>query len=95
VKFLRDLFCGVGGTSWELARVMSAWALISYSFAFLYSLMWLGKVPDWASLGTGYGLVLVGAGAYIGIKDLARAQSASVTSAAATDAGVAQPAGTP
>jgi len=94
-KFLGDLFKGVNGQSWELARIMSAWAIISYSFAFLWALIRLQKVPDWASLGTGYGAVLLGAGAYIGIKDLARAQAASVTSAAATDAGVKPPPGTP
>ena len=95
MKFLSDLFKGVGGQSWELARIMSAWAILSFSFAFLWALIWLQKVPDWASLGTGFGAVLLGAGAYIGIKDLARAQAASVTSAAATDAGVKQPPGTP
>lgn len=84
-KFLGDLFKNVGGTAWELARILSAWAVLSFSFAFLYALVALGKVPEWSSLGLGYGSVLLGAGAYIGIKDLARAQAASVTSAAAAD----------
>lgn len=84
MKFLGDLFKNVGGTAWELARILSAWAVLSFSFAFLWALVWLQKVPDWASLGTGYGAVLLGAGAYIGIKDFARAKSAAVTSEAAT-----------
>ena len=75
MKFLSDLFKGVGGVSWELARILSAWAVLSFSFAFLYALIVLGKVPDWSSLGTGYGAVLLGAGAYIGLKDLARAKA--------------------
>lgn len=94
-KFLGDLFKNVGGTAWELARILSAWAVLSFSFGFLYALIVFHNVPDWASLGTGYGLVLIGAGAYIGIKDIARAQAASVTSAAATAADVPPPPGTP
>lgn len=75
MKLLRDLFMNVGNQQWELARIMSAWAILSFSFAFLWALLWLGNVPDWAALGTGYGAVLLGAGAYIGIKDIARAKS--------------------
>jgi hypothetical protein len=84
VKFLSDLFKGVGGQNWELARILSAWAILSYSFSFLWALLGLRNVPDWASLGTGYGAVLLGAGAYIGIKDFTKAKSEAVTSAAAT-----------
>ncbi len=84
MKFLSDLFKNVNGTAWELARILSAWAVLSYSFAFLWALLRLRNVPDWASLGTGYGAVLLGAGAYIGIKDFTKAKSEAVTSAAAT-----------
>jgi len=84
VKLLRDLFMGVNNVGWELARILSAWAVLSFSFAFLWALLWLRNVPDWASLGTGYGAVLLGAGAYIGIKDFTRAKSEAVASAAAT-----------
>lgn len=85
-KFLSDLFKNVTGSAWELARILSAWAVLSYSFAFLWALLWLQKVPDWASLGTGYGAVLLGAGAYIGIKDFTKAKSEAVTTAAISDA---------
>lgn len=85
-KFLSDLFKGVGGQAWELARILSAWAVLSFSFAFLYALIVQRKTPDWASLGTGYGAVLLGAGAYIGIKDFTKAKSEAVSSAAATAA---------
>ncbi|MDB5584328.1 MAG: hypothetical protein JWR80_9504 [Bradyrhizobium sp.] len=89
-KLVSDLFKGVSNQQWELARFMSAWAVLSYSAAFIYALTWRGSVPDWASLGTGYGAVLLGAGALIGIKDFAKAKSEAVTSAAVTasDAGV-------
>ena len=92
MKFFSDLFKGVSGQTWELARILSAWAVLSFSFAFLWALVWLRNVPDWASLGTGYGAVLLGAGAYIGLKDFARAKSEAVSSAASTaaDKGAAQ-----
>lgn len=83
MRFLRDLFRNVTDTAWELARILSAWAVLSFSFAFLYALIVLEKVPDWASLGTGYGAVLLGAGAYIGIKDFTKAKSEAVATEAA------------
>jgi len=95
VKFLGDLFKGVGGQAWELARILAAWAVLSYSAAFLHAAFWKGAAIDWSALGLGYAALLTGSGALIGIKDFARAQSAAVTSAAATDAGIKQPPGTP
>lgn len=83
MKFFRDLFMGVGNQVWELARFMSAWAITSFSFAFLYALIWKGQVPDWSDLGTGFGAVLLGAGALIGIKDIARAKALPVETALA------------
>jgi hypothetical protein len=74
-KFFRDLFMGVGGQSWELARILSAWAVLSYSAAFLHSVFWLREKVDWSALGLGYAAVLTGAGAMIGIKDFARAKA--------------------
>lgn len=74
-KFLADLFKGPNNDYWELARIMSAWAILSFTFAFLWSLLYLKNVPDWAALGTGFGAVLLGAGAYIGIKDISRAKA--------------------
>lgn len=74
MKLLRDLFSNVGNQHWELARVMAGWAVLSFSAAFIYALVWRGAVPDWSDLGAGYGAVLLGAGALIGIKDVARAK---------------------
>lgn len=75
MKFMRDLFMGVGGQNWELARILAAWAVLSYSIAFLHAVFWRGTTIDWSALGLGYAAVLTGAGAMIGIKDLARAKS--------------------
>lgn len=75
MKFLEDLFKGPANKAWELARILAAWAVLSFSFAFLFALIVYRKVPDWASLGTGFGAVLLGAGAYIGIKDIAAAKA--------------------
>lgn len=77
MKLIRDLFMNIGNQQWELARFMAAWSLLSYSGSFLYALAAKGAVPDWSDLGTGYGAVLLGAGALIGIKDIARAKALS------------------
>ena len=84
MKFLSDLFKGIGGLHWELARIMAAWAVLTYSGAFLYALAIKGTVPDWSDLGVGFAALLTGAGALIGIKDFARAKS----NAAEADSGL-------
>lgn len=86
MNFVADLFKGPQNRAWELARILSAWAVLSFSFAFLWALIWLQKVPDWASLGTGYGAVLLGAGTYIGIKDFASAKATATVIDARADA---------
>jgi predicted tellurium resistance membrane protein TerC len=75
VSFIADIFKNVGNKHWDLARFGGVWAIASYSFAFLYSLLWLKQVPDWSDLGTGYGLVMTGVVTLIAGKDLARAKS--------------------
>jgi len=77
VKLLRDCFMGVGNSQWELARILAAWAIVSYSGAFLFALAAKDAVPDWSALGVGFAAVLAGSGAMIGIKDIARAKSLS------------------
>lgn len=83
MKFFCDLFKGVGGDHWDLARAAGAWAIISYSFAFLYALVWKGSVPDWTNLGIGFAAVLGGAAAFVVGKDLARAKANSTDPAGA------------
>jgi len=90
MTFLRDIFAGIGNTHWDIARLTALWAVLSYSFAFLYALIVLGKVPDWSSLGIGYAAVLAGAVAFVAGKDIGTAKAIATTSAVATasDAGV-------
>lgn len=84
MKFFCDLFKGVGGQSWELARVMSAWSLISYTGTYIAAFVWKGAVPDPSAFGVGLAAVMAGCGAMIGLKDIARAKANS------TDPGTAQ-----
>ena len=75
MAFVSDLFKNVGNKHWDLARLGGFWAIFSFSFAFLYALLWLKQVPDWSDLGTGYGLVMTGVVTLIAGKDLARAKA--------------------
>jgi hypothetical protein len=62
------------------------WAVFSYSFAFLYALIWLQKVPDWSALGVGYAAVLAGAVAFVAGKDIGVAKANATTTKAEADA---------
>lgn len=75
MSFVRDILKDIGNRSWDIARLCALWAVGSYSFAFLYALIWLGKVPDWSSLGVGFAAVLAGAVAFVGGKDIAAAKA--------------------
>ena len=90
MKFFTDIFKGIGNAHWDIARLTAMWAVLSYSFAFIYALVVLKKVPDWSSLGIGYAAVLAGAVAFVAGKDIGTAKAIATTSAAATasDAGV-------
>lgn len=77
MTFIRNLFTGPCGTCGELGRVCAAIAVCSFTFAFLYALIALKAVPDWQNLGTGFGLVLAGAGALIYAKDVAQGKAAT------------------
>jgi hypothetical protein len=82
MNLLRDLFQGIGNSHWDIARMTAMWAVLSYSFAFLYALIWLQKVPDWSSLGIGYASVLAGAVAFVAGKDMAVAKANATTAGA-------------
>ncbi len=77
MKFICDLFKGVNGASWELARVMSGWALGTYTGTYIAALAWKGTIPDPSAFGVGLAAVMAGCGAMIGIKDIARAKANS------------------
>lgn len=78
MSFFQDILKGIGNRSWDIARLCALWAVLSYSGAFLYALIGLGKVPDWSSLGVGYAAVLAGAVAFVAGKDVSAAKAAQV-----------------
>lgn len=82
MKFFRDILQGIGNGHWDIARISALWAVMSYSFAFLYALIWLGKVPDWSSLGIGFAAVLGGAVAFVAGKDISVAKANATPPAA-------------
>jgi hypothetical protein len=83
VKFFRDVLMGLGNNHWDIARATALWAVLSYSFAFLYALIALHNVPDWSALGVGYAAVLAGAVAFVAGKDISTAKANATTSDAA------------
>lgn len=83
MKFICDLFKGPGNNSWELARFLGAYAVLSYSATFIVPLIRNASATfDYSALGIGYAAILAGAGAFIWAKDTAR--TAAVTAATAT-----------
>lgn len=75
MRFFRDILMGIGNNHWDIARATAMWAVFSYSFAFLYALIVLKKVPDWSALGVGYAAVLAGAVAFVAGKDIGVAKA--------------------
>lgn len=73
-SFLANVFKGPTG-DWDFGRLAAFHVITAYTCAFLYALIWLRSVPDWASLGTGYAAVLAGAVALIAGKDIAVAKA--------------------
>ena len=71
VNFLR----GPGNISLDLARIIGASAALTYPFPFLWNVIAHGSVPDPASFGSGYALVLTSIGAMIGAKDICTAKA--------------------
>jgi hypothetical protein len=74
MRFLAQLFKGPNG-NWDFGRLAAFHVITAYTFAFLYALVWLGKVPGWTDLGAGYAAVLAGAVALIAGKDIGVAKA--------------------
>lgn len=72
--FLADLFCNVKNTHWELARVLSAWAVISTSAIAFYKLF-QGQELELTSYATAMMTVLGGSAVFIGLKDGVRSHA--------------------
>lgn len=73
-SFLGAVFKGPNGC-WDFGRLAGFHVITAYTFAFLYALVWLGKVPSWTDLGTGYAAVMAGSVALIAGKDIAVAKA--------------------
>jgi hypothetical protein len=72
------VFRGPNGL-WDFGRLAAFHVITAYTFAFLYALVWLQKVPDWSNLGIGYAAVLAGAVGLIAGKDIAVAKANATT----------------
>lgn len=72
--FLAAIFKGPNGC-WDFGRLAAFHAITAYTAAFLYALVWLGKVPSWTDLGAGYAATMGGAVALIAGKDIAVAKA--------------------
>jgi len=66
---------GPGNISLDLMRLGGASAFVIYPFPFIWNVIAHGLVPDPASFGSGYALVMAAAGAAIGGKDMATAKA--------------------
>lgn len=73
-QFLSEVFSGPNGKK-DFGRLVAFHVITAYTFAFLYALVWLGKVPDWSGLGIGYAACMTGAVALIAGKDMAVAKA--------------------
>ncbi len=76
MKFLRDLFMGVGNTAWDIGRIGGGLAVLAMFAGAGWNVM-LGLPIDLGPAGFGGGLaaVLGGAAAWIYAKDRAKSES--------------------
>jgi hypothetical protein len=77
-----NLFRNINGHV-DLARIIGAKAAVVYPAPFLWAAYKAHQVPDPASFGTGYALVLAAIGALIGGKELAVAKANETNAKAA------------
>lgn len=76
MRFLRDLFMGIGNQQWDLGRLM-AFAAFVPMFGSVGWNAWLGQPVDLMALGGGLAAVITAAAALIAAKDLARTNALS------------------
>jgi hypothetical protein len=69
-----NIFRNING-NFDLARIVGLKASLVYPAPFIWNAVRHGTVPDPASFGTGYALVLAAIGALIGGKELAVAKA--------------------
>ena len=61
MKFLKDIFTGVDGDTYDIGRVGSALGLVSFVVFAGWS-VYQGKAFDCIAFGTGYGAVMAASG---------------------------------
>lgn len=83
MKFIRDLFMGVGNQNWDIGRIGGALAVLSMMAAEVWNIT-LGLPIDLDKFGVGMAAVLGGAAAWIYAKDRAKAEN--VVAQAVSDA---------
>ena len=66
MKFIRDLFTGIDGETWDLGRVLLALGAVTMIIAAL-RVAWTGTF-DFIAFGTGFGGLLTGGGALLLMK---------------------------
>ncbi len=90
MKFLRDLFMGVGNANWDIGRIGGALAVLSMFLAAGWNIA-LGLPIELGPTGFGGGLaaVLGGAAAWVYAKDRAKAENVVANTAAVAEAKVA------
>lgn len=81
--FLADLFCGIGNTFWDLARISSGVIISSVMLLAAYR-SHLGQVPTLTEYADAMMKVFLGCAAFIGGKDLARAHATKASGGADT-----------
>ena len=74
LKFLSDLFKGVGNAHWDLARISAAWAIFSTSAIAIYKL-YVGQDLHLTDYATAMMTVLGGCAVFIASKDVAKAHA--------------------
>lgn len=74
MKFLADLFKGVGNQAWDLARIAAAWAIFSTSGIALYKI-YAGQDLAITEYATAMMTVLGGCAVFIASKDVAKAHA--------------------
>ena len=71
LKFLQDLFKGVGNAYWDLGRIMAFLSLLPVPLAAIWN-AFKGESLDLMALGGGIAAVVTAAAVLVAAKDLAR-----------------------